>query len=306
MTSPASSQPPAGAHPLPDDLADLAKGITDSTGAAAEALHAHLAGCPDCRDLLAALTEVRDLLGSVDAPPMPADVADRLDAALAAEAAGRTPAPGAPPAPASPAPAARPPHDSRHSHGSSSHPVVPAPPAGPGRRRRAPRRRLLLGSALALVAVTLGALLLRTPAADRSGDSAAGASAASAPADLSAPAGELPKSAAAGRQPALGATGPVYREATLAAQVRQLVGDAGGAPAAAQNSGGAAATTLPCAPAAPGPLLAGGHGTFEGEAVDVLVHSVPGDTGSWDVYLVDSGCPAGSSAVLLHRTVPAR
>jgi hypothetical protein len=51
------------------------------------ALRAHLAGCRLCADVLASLDELRGTLGSLPAPAsMPDDVADRIDAALAAEA----------------------------------------------------------------------------------------------------------------------------------------------------------------------------------------------------------------------------
>ncbi|OEU90266.1 hypothetical protein DB35_03025 [Streptomyces abyssalis] len=51
------------------------------------ALHAHLASCGLCADVLASLEEIRGTLGTLPGPAgMPADVAGRIDAALAAEA----------------------------------------------------------------------------------------------------------------------------------------------------------------------------------------------------------------------------
>ena len=73
-------------HVDPDVLADLQEGLLD--GPAADAATAHLVGCAACRGDLAALDEVRDLLaGAPDVGPVPADLVDRLDQALAGAAA---------------------------------------------------------------------------------------------------------------------------------------------------------------------------------------------------------------------------
>lgn len=311
MTPPTSPQHPAGPHPSVDDLADLAEGLTDSP-ATAVALRAHLAGCPDCRDTLAALTEVQDLLGAVETPPMPTDVARRLDAALAAEAAApRTPAAG----PALPPPGPR------------SAPA--APPAGPGRSHagpgRRPRRRVLLGTAFALAAAVLGAVLLNVPGPDRHADSVAGAaveaSAASpgrlgplaSPLTPTFPGGNLaPGAQPSGQpstqpstQPSAGSeAGTAYRADTLAAQIRHLLSTGKDAAQSPADGGGPTAAGAPCAPANPSPLLATDHGTFEGSPVDVLVYATPGSPELLDVYLVDSGCAADPAPVRLHRTVP--
>ncbi|NLU76107.1 hypothetical protein HCC61_26250 [Streptomyces sp. HNM0575] len=51
------------------------------------ALQAHLAGCRLCADVLASLDEIQETLGTLPGPArMPADIAGRIDAALAAEA----------------------------------------------------------------------------------------------------------------------------------------------------------------------------------------------------------------------------
>jgi Putative zinc-finger len=56
-------------------------------------VRAHLAGCADCAATVAALSEVTAQLSHVPAPPVPAAVAARLDAALSAESARRAAAP---------------------------------------------------------------------------------------------------------------------------------------------------------------------------------------------------------------------
>jgi len=77
-------------HVDPDVLADLQEGLLD--GPAADAATAHLAGCATCRGDLAALDEIRYLLaGAPDVGPVPADLVDRLDLALAGAAAEPAP-----------------------------------------------------------------------------------------------------------------------------------------------------------------------------------------------------------------------
>ncbi|MFD4895554.1 hypothetical protein ACFWNL_34870, partial [Kitasatospora sp. NPDC058397] len=89
MTAHLSSSGPTGpaeAHPSVDELADLAEGLVESADAA-RTLRRHLDDCAECRETADALGEVQALLGAVEAPPMPADIAARLDAALGAAAA---------------------------------------------------------------------------------------------------------------------------------------------------------------------------------------------------------------------------
>jgi anti-sigma factor RsiW len=65
-----------------DALADLEEGLLDRDHVASA--RAHVAGCPQCRAELAALTGVRERLAAAsDVGPMPADVVARLDRALA-------------------------------------------------------------------------------------------------------------------------------------------------------------------------------------------------------------------------------
>jgi hypothetical protein len=73
-------------HLSPETVSDLAEGLLAPNDASAA--EAHLAGCAECSDVRSALADVRALLATVpDAGPMPASVADRIDAALTAEAA---------------------------------------------------------------------------------------------------------------------------------------------------------------------------------------------------------------------------
>lgn len=74
-------------HPSPDDLAEAAEGLL-GPGRSAE-VRTHVAGCLSCQQTDAALRSVSTLLAATPAPPMPPAVAQRLQAALAAESAQR-------------------------------------------------------------------------------------------------------------------------------------------------------------------------------------------------------------------------
>ncbi|MFF7992197.1 zf-HC2 domain-containing protein [Kitasatospora xanthocidica] len=327
MTADLSSPDHTGDHPPVERLADLAEGLVDSP-AAAEALRRHLDGCAECRETVDALAEVQALLGDVETPPMPADVAARMDAALAraaAEAADEAratasgddrtvasrpqEAPAAAPRSAAPAPASRP------ATGPSAPPSRPAGATGPGRAR--PRRRrvaLLLGAAAALAAIGLGWALLPHPD-DRSGVTVT----------AGAPAGTGTAAAQSARTPHTAGGGTVYRADGLAAQIQQLLaGSDSSAPGlrptapakpesvlpaegarpepsspAASPSGTAPAS---CPAPAPGVPLATDRGSYDGSPVDVLVYPLPDRPGLVDVYLRAAGC----GPVLLHQSVPAR
>ncbi|MFF7330510.1 zf-HC2 domain-containing protein [Streptomyces sp. NPDC008150] len=75
-------------HPDVSEISDLAEGLLPTTRTSD--VRRHLAECPDCADVHAALEEIRGLLGTLpgvgDAARMPDDVVTRIDAALATEA----------------------------------------------------------------------------------------------------------------------------------------------------------------------------------------------------------------------------
>jgi hypothetical protein len=73
-------------HPSVDDLADLAAGISDNPAVAE-----HAAGCPDCTAELSTLAQVSAELSALPPVAIPADVAQRIDAALAGERPATTP-----------------------------------------------------------------------------------------------------------------------------------------------------------------------------------------------------------------------
>jgi hypothetical protein len=74
-------------HPDVVDLAEYAEGLLDDSRRAA--VDQHVRGCLDCTRTLADLSALPDALAQAPIPPMPSEVADRLDHAIAAEASAR-------------------------------------------------------------------------------------------------------------------------------------------------------------------------------------------------------------------------
>ncbi|UKY51446.1 anti-sigma factor family protein [Streptomyces inhibens] len=171
-----------GEHPEVSEISDLTDGLLSPTRTAD--LRDHLAGCALCDDVYASLEEIRGLLGTLPGPTrMPADVAGRIDAALAAEALlnATTPAGGAH---VSRETATAPIDVSRETttetDDSPSHVTSPTRPAGrprgatgpgrqtPGGRSSRARRwpRILLGTAAAAAVLSFGGLLIQNAAVD--------------------------------------------------------------------------------------------------------------------------------------------
>ncbi|MGW2209498.1 hypothetical protein [Streptomyces sp. NPDC001781] len=159
-------------HPDVTEISDLAEGLLPSSRSAE--LRGHLAGCGACTEVHAALTEIQDLLGDLpDVPPMPTDIADRIDAALAAEAAVRSEqansvSPGRHVSRETPTPPDRPARRSRTT-------------TGPGRKERSRSRRRTAALGAVLTAAVLGAgSLLGQSLGDNASGKAAQSTAASA------------------------------------------------------------------------------------------------------------------------------
>ncbi|MEU0124130.1 hypothetical protein ABZ114_20975 [Streptomyces albidoflavus] len=80
-------------HPDVAEISDLAEGLLGP--ARSGEVRSHLDACALCADVRSSLEEIRGLLGTLPGPSrMPADVAGRIDAALAAEALLGTMEPG--------------------------------------------------------------------------------------------------------------------------------------------------------------------------------------------------------------------
>ncbi|MER5306955.1 anti-sigma factor [Streptomyces sp. NPDC002773] len=162
-------------HPDVSEISDLTEGLLSPSRSAA--VRRHLDDCPLCADVRTSLEEIRGLLGTLPGPPrMPAEIAGRIDAALAAEALldATTPESEAPVSRET----SRTPSEAITSP--SRLPVAgrpagrPGAATGPGRTRR-PRRRIALLATLgaAFSAVVLGTSLFLSQAVNlNAGDTA--------------------------------------------------------------------------------------------------------------------------------------
>lgn len=142
-------------HPDVAEISDLTEGLLPPSRTSD--VRRHLEDCELCADVYASLEEIRGVLGALPSPSrMPADVADRIDAALAAEAPLNATTPAAADAGA---------HVSRETS-TTDRPAGHARTAtGPGRkeRRRGGRRKVaILGTVFTVAALGLGTVLLST------------------------------------------------------------------------------------------------------------------------------------------------
>ncbi|MFC9683120.1 anti-sigma factor family protein [Streptomyces sp. NPDC056948] len=157
-------------HPDVAEISDLSEGILPPSRSTD--VRRHLDDCELCADVYASLEEIRGLLGTLPGPPrMPADVAGRIDAALAAEALLNATEPEAAEeaAPVSaPRSASEDDSGARVSRETSTPADRPAgrprsSTTGPGRKERTRngRRRIaVLGTVFTVAALGLGSVLL--------------------------------------------------------------------------------------------------------------------------------------------------
>jgi anti-sigma factor RsiW len=164
-----------------DALADMEEGLPGTQDAAA--IRGHLDGCPLCRDRLSRLRTTRALLSTLPPEPMPPEVTERLDAALARAAS--------------------------ESRGT----IVPM-----ARRARPWNSPAIAGAAAAAAVVVLVGALVAGNVIHRGGS---GSSKSSAPASSGAAAGGSTQSQVAGIK--VWATGSNYTAATIATLAPRLV-----------------------------------------------------------------------------------
>ncbi len=159
-------------HPDVAEISDLTEGLLPPSRTAD--VRRHLDECELCADVYASLGEIRGLLGTLPGPPrMPAEVAGRIDAALAAELLLHATAPDDVDAQASVATTAQPlsgtdTDDGMHVSRETSATDRPAgharvSTAGPGRKERkkgSKRRVAVLGTVFTVAAVGFGSVML--------------------------------------------------------------------------------------------------------------------------------------------------
>jgi hypothetical protein len=302
-------------HPDVAEISDLAEGLLPP--ARTTDLREHLGACELCADVYASLEEIRGLLGTLPGPPrMPADVAGRIDAALAAEALLNANGPESAESP-EPMSAPRPGAAGSPSEGDSSGAHVsretstPADrPAGrprsattgPGRksRTRIGRRRVaVLGTVFTVAALGLGSVLLSSL-----GDN------------------KPPHEEAGGRQTTAADT---FSKGKLEKQVTDLLaqdktkGGGSRTPYGAATAPGTNQPKVAKEPVVPGcvrdgigrddPALATENGVYQGKKAMLVLLPDASDATRVTAYIVDATCVnhAASTAtgeILLERTYP--
>ena len=292
-------------HPPVEAISDYLEDLLPAEAAAE--LGEHLAGCPECLDTHAAIEEIRSLLGQAEPVRLPADIAVRIDAALAAEALLSSTEPTAAPEGAAASSASPGGTHGATSRSSAAHgPSGPAGSRGPGRKRRRvltpALRRAVLGLAALAVVGGVTASLLHLQTDSNSSASSGSANAASAPQAVPGP----------------GTLGTVvFTDTDLADQVQQLLSRNGNLTPRAAGGEKSATAKTPAAPGVPDCAVEAAHrggatplatdrGSYRGTTVFALVYADTEDPQqSLDVYLIAASCTAAQPGqVLLHRTVP--
>ncbi|MGP3998494.1 hypothetical protein [Streptomyces sp. 8N706] len=292
-------------HPEVAEISALTEGLLPPDRTAD--IRDHLASCALCADVRSSLEEIRGLLGTLPGPVrMPADVAGRIDAALAAEALLDSTAPVAVSRETTALAA-----DTTHVSRETSH-TVNAPRAmerpearprgstGPGRGRRARRwRTAVLGTASALAVFGLGGVVFQAFVSP-DGKPAQHSAATDTADTRKAPSG--------------------FSAAGLESHVRGLLGkttesgpsnDVGAQSSPNQPMQGSDTTVPACVREGIGRSdspIAAEQGTYKGGGAYLVVLPHPSDAARVDAYIVDSSCsgrtPQGPGDVLLTRVIP--
>ncbi|MFD5817094.1 hypothetical protein [Streptomyces sp. NPDC127038] len=278
-------------HPDVAEISDLTEGLLSPSRT--EDVRQHLDECTLCSEVYDSLEEIRGLLGTLPGPArMPDGVAERIDAALAAEALLSASAPEE-----TADTAADRVHVSRETSttdGPAGHPRGATGPGRSHRARRGRRRTILLTTAFAALALGLGAILVQSLGGDSSGGTAQTASqdASGLPGTFSEKslrgevAGLLAKNKESGESsPGAKPWGVQSQDAgTDPGDVKTLITPTPAVPQCVEQGTGD-----------PGVLLAAKRGTFQGKSVYLLVVSDASDRTKVTAYLVDAACEKQSS-----------
>jgi hypothetical protein len=288
-------------HPDVAEISALTEGLLDPDRSAE--VRGHLASCALCADVYRSFDEIRGLLGTLPSPArMPADIAGRIEAALAAEALLDSTAPSAVSRETEP--------DAETRHVSRETAPTPSTPrteqrsdghargsTGPGRRPQTRRRwrAAVFGAACALAAIGLGGVLIQTIDTSDSGSS--------------------PNSAAANK-PDTQKDSSGLSARGLESRVQKLLSGADTKAAPSNEVGadsnqpmrGSDATVPACVREGIGRAdspIASEQGRYEGAEVYLVVLPHSSDAARVDAYVVDASCaaktPQGPGDVLLRR-----
>ncbi|MGW7464925.1 hypothetical protein ACWGJT_09475 [Streptomyces xantholiticus] len=291
-------------HPDVSEISDLTEGLLPASRTSE--LRRHLEDCALCSDVQTSLEEIRGLLGTLPGPPrMPAEIAGRIDAALAAEAlldsTGRSEADHvsretAPP----PRMAESPPLPVRP----TGHPRAAT---GPGRKARARRRSAsVLGAVLGAAALGVSVMFLQSVQTGSSND----AESAKKDASVSAAARDGARfsgNALDSRVRSLLAAGPTQEAEPRIERAPSL--ESGPATVAPKSSPD---TAVPgCIQQGTGRTdtpIAVERGSYDGAAAYLVLMTHPKDSTQVQAYVIAAACvddPAGSTGeLLLTRSFP--
>ncbi|WP_413800358.1 hypothetical protein [Streptomyces iranensis] len=318
-------------HPEVAEISALTEGLLSPSRAVD--VRTHLTSCVLCTDVRESLDEIRSLLGTLPGPVrMPADVAGRIDAALAAEAlldattpervadvSRETPDPDAAHPPVSRETA---PDDSSSDPGSdtvepTAKPSITADrPAGrprgatgpgrgttgpgtrPGRARR--WRKAVLGGACAAAVIGIGSFFLQSGSSGDNSDSDTQAHASQSPTGKS-----------------------TLSSGTLKDRVHELLADRKST-ASDGVTGQGNSPDVPlradddpevpsCVQSGTGrkePALAAQQDTYDGQSAYIVVLPHPSDSSRVDAFVIDASCvsasPTTPGELLVTRTYPRR
>lgn len=283
-------------HPDVAEISDLTEGLLPPSRTAE--LRRHLDECELCADVHASLEEIRGLLGTLPGPArMPNDVAERIDAALAAEALLSATAPDDvnQPSLAGTAPSTSDTDDSARVSRETS--VAAGRPAGharssttgPGRknRKKTGRRKVaVLSAAFTAAALGLGSVLLTSlmggagsgPSADGGRTAADTFSAAKLEKQVSSLLAKSESSAGSSRKPERSLEGGpdtegprIFREVTVPDCIRKGIG---------RNDA----------------ALAAEEGVYEGKDALLVVLPDASDVSRVTVYVMDATCVKHASS----------
>ncbi|MEV6834475.1 hypothetical protein AB0N17_08145 [Streptomyces sp. NPDC051133] len=291
-------------HPDVEEISDLTEGLLPPDRTAD--VRRHLDACELCADVHASLEEIRGLLGTVSgAERMPADVAGRIDAALAAEALLSATAPdtGEPRMPVRETT-----HVSRETSPPSDRPAGrPQAASGPGRQGRERgrrRRRAVLGAVLTAAVLGAGSLVLQS-LGDRSSDTTAHTKPTPSVGPFSGTSVQSQvKGLLAGQsKPQPGSTSQRPRSGVESQQ--NTPGSSESANTLIQRSAAVPDCVRQTLPPG-GDVLGAKAGTYDGKSAYLVVVPDADDTARVTAYVVDASCvrqqPASAGKVLLKHS----
>lgn len=286
---------------------------------------AHLSGCPQCAETDAQLAGVATILASTPVPPMPAGLAGRIEAALAAEAASRAAGEARPAAGAADGSVTGPRPLAGSAAGAARGASGDLPPARPPRehRPRPPRRSWLTLRAAAVTAAVVvvigggyGVVQLLSRGTNTSATSSGAASAehsAARPGAAAGGANRLAPSSGLALGPTVVRSGTNYQPQRLTSQAKAVLDShsqpeprpARAAKRLPPSYGNAIADLPACVQ-----RVTGGHALklvdlarFQGQQAAVIM--LPAAQSQVRVVVVGPGCSGAASHVLAQALVPA-